>query len=57
MPDKPGLIWIGGYLPRFFARFLGFGVNGAGGVFSIRRNTSASVGVRCGFGFAVMKGV
>jgi hypothetical protein len=32
------------YLPRFLAVFLGLGVNGVGGVPSIRRSTSSARG-------------
>ncbi len=42
-----------GYFARLARFFFGFGVNGAGGVFSIRRRTSFSVGVRCFFAGAL----
>jgi hypothetical protein len=46
-------------LARFARFFLGFGVNGAGGVFSIRRSTSRSLGGDASRRFAsvVMVGV
>lgn len=53
-PEVKKPAYFAGFLARLVAGF-GFGVNGFGGVFSIRRSTSSSAG-GCGSGRLVMVG-